>query len=189
MDKLKSKHFADSRLWRAWLKQNHASETEIWLKFFKKHTGKEGLTYLGALEEALCYGWIDTTVRTIDDRCYMQRFTPRRKGSLWSELNRKRMKALVASKRMTTAGLAVFDESAPVATSKLRNLPPIPVPDDLLRALERNPEAKANFAKLTEKYTQLCLRWITVAKKTETRAKRVAEFVELTAKKKRLGMK
>jgi uncharacterized protein YdeI (YjbR/CyaY-like superfamily) len=99
------------------------------------------------------------------------------------------MKALVASKRMTKAGLAVYDESAPVARSILRNLPPIPVPDDLLAALEKNPEAKANFAKLTEKYTQLCLRWITVAKRPETRSKRVAEFVELTARDKRLGMK
>jgi uncharacterized protein YdeI (YjbR/CyaY-like superfamily) len=91
--------------WREWLREHHASQSEIWVVFYKKHTGKATLTYAEAVEEALCFGWIDSMDKGIDEERYAQRFTPRRKRSNWSESNRKRVLRLIDEERMTEAGL------------------------------------------------------------------------------------
>jgi uncharacterized protein YdeI (YjbR/CyaY-like superfamily) len=92
--------------WRAWLAEHHDRETEIWLVFYKKHTGKPGISYQDALEEALCFGWVDILVRRLDDERYAQKFTPRKARSNWSEINRRLFARLVEEGRMTAAGLA-----------------------------------------------------------------------------------
>jgi uncharacterized protein YdeI (YjbR/CyaY-like superfamily) len=94
------------RDWRAWLKSHHETEKEIWLVFHKKHTGKAGLTYDDAVEEAICFGWIDSIVKRRDEQTYVQRFTPRNPKSNWSILNIDRAKKMIAAGLMTAAGLA-----------------------------------------------------------------------------------
>ncbi|MBK7141601.1 MAG: YdeI/OmpD-associated family protein [bacterium] len=175
--------------WRAWLKKNHATAPDVWLAYYKRHTGKPSITHDEAVEEAICFGWIDTTVRRIDEDSFAHRFTPRRKGSVWSVPNRERFARMEKAGMMTDAGKAALKDDSPTYTSTIRNLPPIPVPADLKKALAENKEAAENFKKLTEKYRQMCFRWITLAKRPETRTKRIAEFVDLTARKKRFGMK
>ena len=91
--------------WRAWLEQNHATEKEVWLLYYKKHTGKPTIPYDDAVEEALCFGWIDSLVKRIDDEKYTQKFTPRKNRSVWSESNKKRAKRTIKLGRMTGAGL------------------------------------------------------------------------------------
>ena len=172
--------------WRAWLEQHHADTGEIWLIFPKAHTGTPRIPYADAVEEALCFGWIDSNMKPIDENQSAQRFTPRRAKSKWSELNKERVRKLIAEGKMTEAGLALLpDLSAPPAPPP----EPIPLPPDLEAALKATPNAWENYNRFTERYQQLSLRWITAAKKEETRLRRVQEFVELTARNEKLGMK
>jgi uncharacterized protein YdeI (YjbR/CyaY-like superfamily) len=97
--------------WRSWLQANHAVQNEVWLIFYKKHTGISGVTFEEATEEALCFGWVDSIMKRIDDEKYALRYTPRRKGSVWSEGNKKRVAKLIEQGRMTEAGLAKIDEA------------------------------------------------------------------------------
>lgn len=92
--------------WRAWLQANHASAADVWLIFYKKHTGKPSVSLKEAIEEALCFGWIDSVMKSLDDERYMLRFTPRKPKSNWSEYNKQRVRELIAAGRMTEAGLA-----------------------------------------------------------------------------------
>ena len=98
-------HVTDRESWRLWLEENHAREKEIWLIYFKKHTGKPRISYDDAVEEALCFGWIDSIVRKIDSDRYCQKFTPRREKSNWSRLNKQRVKKLLKTGRMEKPGL------------------------------------------------------------------------------------
>src|SRR5512136_2082325 len=97
--------------WRAWLEENHATATEAWLVHNKKHTGKPGLALEEAVEEALCFGWIDGVLKPIDEEKYALRYSPRKKGSLWSETNKRRVRKLIKQGRMTEAGLAKVQEA------------------------------------------------------------------------------
>jgi uncharacterized protein YdeI (YjbR/CyaY-like superfamily) len=104
-------HVAASEEWRFWLQANHAVEKEVWLTIYKKNTATRGVTLEEATEEALCFGWIDSSMKPIDDEKYVLRYTPRRKGSNWSERNKKRVAELIEQGRMTEAGLAKIDEA------------------------------------------------------------------------------
>ena len=103
----KSLHVTSRAAWRAWLERNHRRKTEVWLVFFKAHTGKPRVEYDDAVEEALCFGWVDSLVKRLDEERYAQKFTPRKAGSRWSPSNRTRVAKLVREGRMTPAGLAV----------------------------------------------------------------------------------
>ncbi len=103
--------FEDARAWRAWLESKHDQAAEAWLLYFKKHSGKKSITYEEALDEALCYGWIDTTVRRVDDDSYAQRWTPRKKGSKWSEVNKGKVARLLEEGRIMPPGQAAIDEA------------------------------------------------------------------------------
>src|SRR5262245_46769206 len=96
----------DRENWRIWLAKNHASEKEVWLTFAKKHTGRAGMSYEESVEEALCYGWIDSTVKRINDESYARKFTPRTDTANWSELNKRRAEKCIREGRMTEVGLA-----------------------------------------------------------------------------------
>jgi uncharacterized protein YdeI (YjbR/CyaY-like superfamily) len=102
---------ADARRWRSWLEKNHASEPEVWLVFYKKHSRTPCVTFEQATEEALCFGWVDSAMRRLDDDRYVLRYTPRRKKSKWSEANRRLAEALIARGRMTAAGTAAIEEA------------------------------------------------------------------------------
>src|SRR3954469_25782409 len=118
MPDVKPKFFKTPEAFRAWLEKNHASKTELWVGYYKKSSGKGGMVYKQALDEALCYGWIDGVVKSVDDQTYMQRYTPRKKDSHWSLVNVRRMAELEAEKRLRPAGRAAFERRTPERTGK-----------------------------------------------------------------------
>lgn len=177
--------------WRAWLAENHATAQEMWLVFYKKHLGRPGLTYIEALEEALCFGWIDGILKRIDDQKHTIRFSPRRKNSIWSEQNKKRIGRLIQQGRMVEAGLAKVREAKANGQwekAVVREDVTI-VPPELTAALAENVQARENFEKLAPSYRRQFIGWVTVAKRDETRRQRIAEVVRLLARNERLGMK
>jgi uncharacterized protein YdeI (YjbR/CyaY-like superfamily) len=182
-------HVTKRDAWRAWLAEHHASETEIWLIFHKKHSGQPRVSYDDAVEEALCFGWVDSIVKRIDDDKYAQKFSPRRDWTKWSESNKKRMLQLIADGRMTKAGtaqldLAVLREPPPAKPSK-----DAPLPRFVKQALMASPKAWEFFQGLAPSYRRDYLAWIMDAKKEETRQRRLREAVSLLEQNKKLGMK
>ena len=177
--------------WRLWLKKNHATTRGIWLIYYKEHTGKPRIPYDDAVEEALCFGWIDSTVRKIDDERFAQKFTPRRTKSNWSELNKERAEKLIKQGRMTEAGLARIESAK--ATGDWSKTTAARVnfefPTELKEALLASVKAKEFFDSLSASSRKQFICWIASAKKRETRQKRAAEAVKLLKKKQKLGMK
>jgi uncharacterized protein YdeI (YjbR/CyaY-like superfamily) len=159
--------------WRVWLARNHATAKEVWLVYRKKHTGKPRLTYPEAVEEALCFGWIDTTVNRLDEDHYMQRFTPRTNTRNWSTLNLERFERMVAQGRMTEAGR--IKRPAGVRPPKKRLQSGDPVPKFIERALASHPDERKKFLALAPSYRRDYVRWITEAKRPETRERRLRE--------------
>ena len=172
--------------WRAWLRKHHASKREIWLIYYKKGSGKPRVEYAHAVEEALCFGWIDSTLKPLDAHCYAQRFTPRKPGSNWSTPNLIRVKRLVAAGLMTPAG-AVHVPGARQARAfhakhQRRLTAPTAAPRDLAAAFRKSPKAAATWKTLAPGYRRLYVRWITDAKHAETRARRVRLAIEKLAR-------
>src|SRR5688572_14174702 len=133
--------------WRAWLEKNHASSTGVWLVYAKKHTGLSSLTYNDAVEEALCFGWIDSKVNPIDDAFFMQVFTPRKRKSAWSALNRARVKRLLAAGLMTAAGHAAIKAAKDAGTwNAMKHAEELTIPRDLEKAIKANPDASRHWA-------------------------------------------
>ena len=175
--------------WRAWLAEHHVSESEIWLVYHKQASGKPRIPYEDAVEEAHCFGRIDSVVRRLDKHRFAQKFTPRRALSQWSDLNRARFAKVVKEGRMTAAGLA---RSPSTATSNARERPRRPeitAPGYLVRALKRHPAARTHFESLAPSHQRAYSMWIETAKKAETRQRRLAEALELLARKQKLGLK
>jgi uncharacterized protein YdeI (YjbR/CyaY-like superfamily) len=176
----KTLYVTDRKKWRAWLRKNHAKQKEIWLIYYKKHTGKPRIPYDDAVEEALCFGWIDSTVKRIDDEKYAQRYTPRNEKSIWSELNVKRANRMVAENKMTEAGMRLFR-----LAEKSRVPDVIPMPAALATALKKNKKAWENFKKMAPSYKKLYIWYITSAKMESTKKKRIRKAVEHAAKNSR----
>ncbi len=170
------KKFASRAAWRAWLEKNHDRAPEIWIVFVKAHTGKPRLTYAEAVEEALCFGWIDTTVQRIDDDHYRQRFTPRTNLTNWSKINQERFARMEAAGRMTDAGRA--KRPAKIDPPRKRLQIGAPVPQIVQEELDKHPKAKAFFEMLAPGYRRDYLRFMTEAKKDETKMKRIAEAIQ-----------
>lgn len=184
-------YVTDRDKWRIWLKKNHKARKEIWLIYYKKHSGKPRIPYDDAVEEALCFGWIDSTVKRIDDEKYAQKFTPRRNKSNWSELNIKRAREMIAQGKMARAGLAKFDEAKKTIKKENKVKPAkkrLAIPPDLKKALSTNKKARENFTNFAPSYRRLYIGWITDAKKQETREKRIRQTVERSAQNKKPGM-
>src|SRR5437764_4393088 len=175
--------------WRAWLEKNHETEKEVWLVYHKKHTNRPRIPYDDAVEEALCFGWIDSTVRRLDDERFMQRFTPRKDTGNWCESNRKRVRKLIAEGKMMEAGLSKIGEGildAPLETKPKKK--GAGVPRFVREALKRTPDAWENFKRLAPSYRRGYVGWITEAKREETRARRLKEAAALLSQNKKLGM-
>jgi uncharacterized protein YdeI (YjbR/CyaY-like superfamily) len=115
---MKKHLFNDRDEWRAWLEEQHQTESEVWLIYYKKHTGKQSIRYEDAVEEALCFGWIDSKVKRIDEEKYMQRYTPRKELSNWSESDKNRVRKLIENGLMTQAGLEVVEIAASLSTAR-----------------------------------------------------------------------
>lgn len=165
----------------AWLEENNAGSPGLWLKIAKKGSGVASVTYAEALELALCFGWIDSQKRGFDERHFLQRFTPRRPGGKWSQINREKAEALIASGAMRPAGLAEVEAAkadgrwqAAYAGQRTAE-----VPDDLQRELDRNPAAGQFFATLSGANRYAILYRLQDAKKPETRERRLRKFVAM----------
>jgi uncharacterized protein YdeI (YjbR/CyaY-like superfamily) len=174
--------FADARKWRAWLESHHSSSSGIWLVLAKKGTLKPtSLTYTEALEEALCFGWIDGQAHSRDAATFMQGFTPRRKRSPWSKRNTGTAERLVQEGRMHESGVAEMDRAKADGRWEAAYAGPasIEVPPELAAALASNRKAKAKFATLNSQNRYAILYRIATAKRAETRTKRIGQFVEM----------
>lgn len=184
-------HVTTREDWRAWLGANGATAADVWLIYNKKHTGKPRVAYDDAVEEAICFGWIDTTVRRIDEDRYMQRFTPRRVRSGWSAHNRRRAEAMMKQGLVQAEGLARIEEARQNGAwdRAFAEEKELAMCDELAKALAASKKAGAAFAKLSASQRKQFLGWVGVAKKSETRQRRAAEAVELLAAGKNLGMK
>ena len=190
MEITKTFYARDRQRWRAWLEKNHGKASEIWLIYYKKHTGKPGVIYEEALDEALCFGWIDGLTKRIDEEKYAQRFSPRKKKSEWSEQNKARVQRLIKEKRMTPAGLEKFESSRESKKGWRDELAGnFQMPPDIEKAFGETPNSRENFDRFPPGYRRLCIGWIITAKKPETREKRIRELVELSSQKKRIGLK
>lgn len=168
----------DRSEWRRWLEENHAGAPGVWVVYAKKGSGLTGLSYDDAVEEALCFGWIDSKVNSLDEQRYMQLFTPRRPGSVWSRLNKERIARVIDAGLMADAGMArIRDAEADGSWSLLDDIDELVVPEDLRAALEADPGAAANFEGFTPSQKKPLLFWIASAKRPATRQKRIAEVV------------
>jgi uncharacterized protein YdeI (YjbR/CyaY-like superfamily) len=178
--------------WRSWLKKNHNKGKLIWLVYYKKHTGRPRIPYDDAVEEALCYGWIDSTVKRIDDEIFIQKFTPRKKRSVWSDLNKQRVKKLIKLGKMAKPGMEKV-----IAAKENGDWDKVPkaqtfeydMPAELETLLSSNKKAASNFSKLSPSNQKRYIAWIASAKKIETRERRAAEAFELIKSNQELGMK
>jgi len=176
--------------WRGWLERNHPNATGVWVTLQKAGSPCAGIRYDEALDEALCYGWIDGKMRRIDDHQFIQWFSPRRGGSPWSRRNRERAEKLIEEKRMTEAGYAEVEKARgngrwEKAYSSRR---PPEVPGDLMEALRASPKAHENFMGFSNSARLMYSYWVGDAKRPETRARRIARVVELSLQNIRPGI-
>ena len=180
--------FPSREAWAAWLDEHHTVSTGLWLALRKKDASEPGLSYRDAVEVALCYGWIDGQAGKLDDRFWLQRFTPRRPRSIWSRVNRDRAMALIARGEMKPAGLWEVERAQADGRWEAAYEPPstMEVPDDLRQALATNPAAEAFFATLNRTNRYAILHRINTAKKPETRTRRIGTFVTMLAEGKKL---
>ena len=176
---------ASRREWRAWLAKHHTSSPGVWLVFHKAHTGVKSIRYEDMVREALCFGWIDSLIKRLDDDRYAMKVTPRKPTSKWSAINRKRWRELEAEGILTSAGLA----AAPT-TNTYAARPVIPeLPAYIAKALKTNSRAWTFFRDLAPTYRRNFVVWIHTAKRPETRARRIRESIALLAAGKKLGLK
>lgn len=172
----------DRAEWRAWLTENHRTATGVWLVFYKKGSGKPYLSYDEAVEEALCFGWIDSKPGKLDDERSMQYYAPRKPKSNWSKINKERVERLTAAGLMTENGLKMVELAKQTGTwAALDEVEALIVPPDLQAELEALPPAATHFAAFPRSVKRGILEWILNAKTAETRQKRIAETVRLAA--------
>jgi len=173
------------RQWRAWLTKHHASSPGVWLVFYKAHTGVKSIPYEDMVREALCFGWIDSLIKRLDDDRYVLKVTPRQSTSKWSEINRKRWMELKAAGLLTSAGLAAAPTNNTYAPRPV--IPELPV--YIAKALRANAKAWKFFRELAPTHRRDFVVWIHIAKRPETRARRIRESIALLAVGKKLGLK
>jgi len=183
--KLKTLEVRSRQAWRKWLEKNHDSAAEIWLVFHKLHTGITCIDYHDALDEALCFGWIDSLIRRLDADRYARKFTPRKADSRWSTVNRKRYAELKAAGLLAKPGLArpPTDKSGDAPES------PAETPRYIAKQIKPHPKAWAFFKQLAPGYRRLYIRWIDSAKRQETKDKRLREVIVRLAAGEKPGLK
>jgi uncharacterized protein YdeI (YjbR/CyaY-like superfamily) len=180
-DRIPSIPFASPAEWEDWLEDNHALSDGVWIRMAKKNAGIESVRYPEVLESALCFGWIDGRREALDDRYFLQRFTPRRPRSKWSRINRDTAERLIAEGRMRPAGLAEVERARDDGRweAAYEGQKSITVPADLQRELDARPKAKAFFDELSSQNRYAILYRLQDARRPETRARRLAQFVEM----------
>lgn len=178
---------ADPEAWRAWLRENHTAEKEAWLIIAKKHASRPGISYEEALDEALCYGWIDGLMQSVDDETFTLRFSPRKSRSIWSEGNKQRVERLIAQGRMSEAGLAKIREAKENGewdkAAEREDTSVLPI--DLEDALQRDGRIWSRWESLAPSRKKQYIYWISSAKAEETRQRRILETVEMVEESRR----
>lgn len=179
----KTLYVSNRRDWRSWLSRNHRKEKEVWLVYYRKATGKPRISYDDAVEEALCFGWIDSIQKGINAERFAQRFSPRKAGSNLSEANKERIRKLIREKKMTAAGLKAVEGTFKPAEEMI-------IAADVLEALKTNPAAWKNFLKLPEGYRRVRIGFIESRRRHGKPVfhKSLQHFIEMTAKNKRFGI-
>jgi len=184
---LKSKFFRTPTDFRAWLEKNHATATELWVGFYKKDSGKPSITWPESVDQALCFGWIDGIRKRIDEISYQIRFTRRRRGSIWSEINIKRSEELVRQKQMRPSGLKAFaariENKSGIYSYEQRTTE---LAEPYAQLLKKNEIASNFFEMQPASYRKMICWWIVSAKREETRMARLAKLISESAKRKRL---
>lgn len=190
MEKLPEIYLSERPDWRDWLAENHQASRGVWLIYYKKHTGVARVSYDDAVEEALCFGWIDSTVRRLDNQRFCQMFMPRRKRSGWSGLNRRRAEQLMASGAMTPAGMEKIEAARANGEwdKALEDRVDRPVPPELEKVLEADAKVRAGFNRLTPTQRKYFIAWVAGAKKPETRERRATRVGEMVLAGKKWGM-
>jgi len=174
--------------WRKWLEQNYDKADEIWLIYYNKKSGKPRIDYDKAVEEALCFGWIDSIVKKVDTECTAQRFSPRRKRSQLSELNKIRVRKMIEQGKMTDAGLQSIHHHMHLKDGKLTEHKPFVMPADILKILKSDKETWRNFRNFPETYRQVRIAYIDHSRiRPEEFAKRLKYFIKMTKQNKMFG--
>jgi uncharacterized protein YdeI (YjbR/CyaY-like superfamily) len=186
MDIGKTLYVTNREDWHAWLAANYNKEKEIWLVYYRKETGKPRIPYNDAVEEALCYGWIDSTQKKLDAERFVQRFSPRQKNSALSQANKERVIKLITQKKMTQAGL---DAIAHVFQPEAENTEEFTIPPDILQPLKANQQAWANFQRFPASYQRIRVAYIDSRQRhsREMFEKSLNHFIRMTAMNKRIG--
>ena len=184
-DQLEQFYARDRQEWRAWLEQNHATARGVWLIFYKQQSGKPRVAYDEAVEEALCFGWIDSKAVTVDDERYMQFFSPRKPKSEWSKLNKQRVEKLTQQGLMTAAGLKAIEVAQRNGMWDAADaIEDLTIPEDLKQALAANSTAQQHVERFSTAMKRQILWWIKSAKRPETRLKRIEQVVSAAEQKK-----
>ena len=170
--------FASRARFRAWLATNHARKPELWVGFWKAHTGRKSLTYDEAVDESLCFGWIDGLVKGVDGAAYMQRFTPRRPRSIWSAINIRKVEKLRQAGLMAPAGLAAFEERDPKRAGLYSNENrQVQLSKEFVKRFKARRNAWAFFEKQPPGYRRVAAFWVMSAKRAETRDRRLGRLI------------
>jgi uncharacterized protein YdeI (YjbR/CyaY-like superfamily) len=175
---------SSSQQWRTWLQKNHAKKQSVWLMCYKASSGKPSISWSEAVDEALCFGWIDSIRKSVDDEAFVQFFSKRKPTSAWSKINKEKIERLMEEKRMAPAGLASIETAKQNGSwTILDAVEKLTIPKDLEKAFKANKDSKKFFLSLSKSNQKMILQWITFAKREETRQKRINEVATLAAKK------
>ena len=170
--------------WREWLQENHLSKQSVWLIYYKKKSKIPSISWSEAVDEALCFGWIDSTARPIDDEKYMQFFTKRKAKSVWSKVNKDKVEKLIAVGKMSQAGFESIEKAKQNGSwTILDSVEELTIPEDLEAAFQANEGSKDFFMGLSKSVRKAILQWLVLAKQQTTRQKRINEIAELAAQK------
>ena len=190
MNESTSLHFKNRNEWRKWLEINHKNIKEVWLIHYKKPSNKKSINHFEAVEEALCFGWIDSKLKKIDEERFILRYSPRKQKSVWSKINKEKAEELITSGKMTKSGLEKIKDAKKQGLwdTAYTNLVKDRLPSDLKNSLMHNKTAWINFQKFANSYRNMYIGWVKGAKTQETRKRRINEVVKRAAKNKKPGI-
>ena len=179
---IKTFYAKSAKEWRKWLEKNHEKEKAVWIIFYKKNSGTPSVSYVEAVEQALCFGWIDSKANKRDDDSYYQYFTKRNPKGKWASTNKARVEILIAQGLMTPSGMDMIDLAKKTGTwDALNDVESVVIPEDFMKALKKNKKALAHWEGFAKSSKMIILYWISEAKRPETRQKRIDESVRLAA--------
>ncbi|MES2678523.1 MAG: YdeI/OmpD-associated family protein [Bacteroidota bacterium] len=170
--------------WRKWLQKNHNTKESVWLVYYKKNTGMPTITWSEAVDEALCFGWIDSKAKPVDEATFMHFFCKRKAKGTWSKINKEKIERLSKENLMAPAGLAVIEAAKQNGSwTILDEVEELIIPNDLAKAFKTRPGSKAFFLSLSKSVKKMMLSWLVLAKREETRQKRIEEIADHAAQK------